>query len=104
MSESSARLSAAGFESINHHARTTGLQTTVGLGHGKFRLAAAGASNDANNAGLFSHVKVDAGLLAEPEKRVMESDRGAVSTPAFVSLVRKAVKGRWVEQGSMRNE
>jgi hypothetical protein len=89
---------------LNRHAKFTGLQTTVGLGRGKFRLSMAGASNAANNAGLFAHIKVDPNLLAGPDRRLMSTQQGAVDTAAFVSLVRKAVKDRWIEQGSMRSE
>jgi hypothetical protein len=89
---------------LNRRAKYTGLQTTVGLAHGKFKVTAAGATNDTNNAGLFSHVKVEANLLAAPDQKMMSVNKGAVNTKAFVSLVRKAIKGRWIEQGSMRNE
>jgi hypothetical protein len=89
---------------LNRHAKYTGLQTTVGLGRGKFRISMAGASNNANNSGLFDHVKVEPNLLVPSDRRMMSSKAGAVNTQAFVSLVRKAVKDRWVEQGSMRNE
>jgi hypothetical protein len=89
---------------LNRHAKYTGLQTTVGLGRGKFKVSMAGASNDANNSGLFARVKVDPQLLVGSDRRVMSTNKGAVDTKAFVSLVRKAVKGRWVESGSMRNE
>ena len=89
---------------LNKRAKYTGLQTTVGLGRGKFKVSMAGASNDANNAGLFEHVKVEPHLLVGSDRLVMESKAGAIDTKAFVSFVRKAVKGRWIEQGSMRNE
>jgi hypothetical protein len=89
---------------LNKHAKYTGLQTTVGLGRGKFRISMAGASNNANNSGLFEHVKVEPNLLASSDRKMMISKEGAVDTKAFVSLVRKAVKDRWIEQGSMRNE
>jgi hypothetical protein len=89
---------------LNRHAKYTGLQTTVGLAHGKFKISRAGASNDANNSGLFAHVKVDPTLLAGSERQMLSNKQGAVDATAFVSLVRKAVNGRWIEQGSMRNE
>jgi hypothetical protein len=89
---------------LNRHAKYTGLQTTVGLGRGKFKISMAGASNDANNSGLFAHIKVEPNLLAGSDRRLMSTKQGAVDTKAFVSLVRKAVKDRWIEQGSMRNE
>ena len=86
------------------HAKYTGLQTTVGLGHGKFKVSMGGAANHANNAGLFAHVSVAPNLLAESDRRVMSTDRGPVNTKAFVALVHKMVDGRWVEHGSMRSE
>jgi hypothetical protein len=89
---------------LNRRAKFTGLQTTVGLAHGKFKVSAAGASNDTNNSGLFSHVRVEPSLLAGSDRQMMSVNKGAVNTKAFVSLVRKAVKGRWIEEGSMRNE
>ncbi len=54
------------------HAKYTGLQTTVGLGHGKFNVAMAGAANRASNAGLFAHVGVSPTLLADSDRRVTE--------------------------------
>lgn len=89
---------------LNQHAKYTGLQTTVGLGQGKFKISMAGATNGANNAGLFEHVKVNPGLLSESDRLVMSTTKGSVETKSFVSLVRKAVDGRWIEQGSMSNE
>jgi hypothetical protein len=89
---------------LNRPAKFTGLQTTVGLAHGKFKVSAAGASNDTNNSGLFAHVKVEPNLLTDSERELMRVTQRPVNTKAFVSLVRKAVKGRWIEQGSMRNE
>jgi hypothetical protein len=89
---------------LNKHAKYTGLQTTVGLGSGKFKLSRAGASNGANNAGLFAHVKVEPNLLAEADRHLMKTQKGPVESKAFLSLVRKTVQGRWIEEGSMRNE
>ena len=86
------------------HAKYTGLQTTVGLGHGKFSVAAAGAANRASNAGLFAHVSVTPGLLADSDRRVMSTEKGPVNAKSFVALVHKIVDGRWIEHGSMRNE
>jgi hypothetical protein len=89
---------------LNKHAKWTGLQTTVGLTHGQFRVSMGGAANMADNHGLFAHVTVDSNLLEESDRRVMNTEKGAVNAKAFVSLVRKMVDGRWVELGSMRNE
>jgi hypothetical protein len=89
---------------LNRQARYTGLQTTVGLDRGKFKVSMAGATNNANNSGLFAHVKIEPNLLVGSDRRMMSAKKGPVDPKAFVSLVRKAVKGRWIEQGSMRNE
>jgi hypothetical protein len=89
---------------LYRHAQWTGLQTTVGLGQGQFEVAMAGAANHVDNAGLFAHVQVDSRLLSESDRRVMNTERGAVNAKAFVALVRKIVGDRWIEQGGMRNE
>lgn len=89
---------------LNKHAKWTGLQTTVGLTHGQFKVSMGGAANQADNHGLFAHITVDSNLLEESDRRVMNTEKGSVNTKAFVSLVRKMVDGRWVELGSMRNE
>jgi len=89
---------------LNPHAKYTGLQTTVGLAQGKFKISMAGATNGTNNMGLFEHVKVSPSLLSPTDETVLNTKKGAVNTQSFVSLVRKAVDGRWIEQGSMSNE
>jgi hypothetical protein len=89
---------------LNPHAKYTGLQTTVGLAQGKFKISMAGATNGTNNTGLFEHVKVSPSLLSASDQAVLSTKKGAVDTKSLVSLVRKAVDGRWIEQGSMSNE
>jgi hypothetical protein len=89
---------------LYRHAQWTGLQTTVGLGQGQFKVAMAGASNHVDNAGLFAHMQVDPGLLSESDRRVINTERGAINAKAFVSLVRKIVADRWIEQGGLRSE
>jgi hypothetical protein len=89
---------------LNPHAKYTGLQTTVGLAQGKFKISMAGATNGTNNMGLFEHVKVSPSLLSPTDQTLLSTKKGAVDTQSFVSLVRKAVDGRWIEQGSMSNE
>ena len=80
----------------------TGLQTTAALGGGKFKVAMAGATNQANNVGLFKNVVVKPSLLDTKEQRAMLTGKGPVNVNAFVSLVRQAVQDQWVEKGSMR--
>ena len=88
---------------LNKKAAWTGLQTTVGLGQGKFKVSMAGAVNQSNNAGLFKNVAIDPTLLGDKEQRAMMTERGAVNINAFVSLVKQAVNGQWIESGRMKN-
>jgi|HubBroStandDraft_6_1064221.scaffolds.fasta_scaffold09774_7 hypothetical protein len=88
---------------LNKHAAWTGLQTTVGLGQGKFTVAMAGAVNQSNNAGLFKNVTIDPTLMGTKEQRVMMTQQGPVNVNAFVSLVKQAIDGQWVESGRMKH-
>ena len=81
----------------------TGLQTTVGLGQGKFKVQMAGALNQTTNAGLFQNLAIDPSLLGSKEQRALLTQKGAVNVNAFISLVRQAVQGKWVETGRMRH-
>jgi hypothetical protein len=84
-------------------ASLTGLRTTTGLGQGKFKVDQAGATSQANNAGLFDGIDVDPTTLTDTQKRVMATKSGAVNAQAFVSLVKQAVNEKWVETGRMKN-
>jgi hypothetical protein len=86
---------------LNKKAAWTGLQTTVGLGQGKFKVSLAGAVNQSNNAGLFKNVSVTPSLLSTSEQRAMLTQQGPVNVNAFVSLIKQAVNGQWVETGRM---
>lgn len=88
---------------LNKAAAWTGLQTTVGLGQGKFKVSMAGATNQANNVGLFKNVTIDPTALGTKEQRAMMTQQGPVNVNAFVSLVKQAVNGHWVETGRMKN-
>jgi hypothetical protein len=88
---------------LGKQAAWTGLQTTAGLGHGKFKVAMAGATNQANNAGLFKDVQIDPTLLKTNEQRAMLTGTGPVNVKAFKSLIRQAVQNQWVEKGNMRH-
>jgi hypothetical protein len=89
---------------LHKPAAWTGLRTTAGLGQGKFNVQMAGAVNQLNNSGLFKNVQVDSALLGNTEKRVWATKKGAVNAKGFMSLVKQAVEGQWVEKGKMRNE
>jgi hypothetical protein len=88
---------------LNKKAAWTGLQTTVGLGQGKFKVSMAGATNQANNVGLFKNISVDPTALGTKEERAMMTQQGPVNVNAFVSLVKQAVNGQWVETGRMKH-
>jgi hypothetical protein len=89
---------------LNKHAAWTGLQTTVGLGQGKFKVSMAGAVNQSNNAGLFKNVTIDPTLLGTKEQRVMMTQQGPVNVNAFVGLVKQAINGQWIETGRMAHD
>jgi hypothetical protein len=82
-------------------ASRTGLQTTAGMAQGKLTLASGRLSNEFNNAGLFEDVEIDASLLSESERAMLES-KGDVDAAAFMGLITRAVAGGWVESGRMR--
>jgi len=88
---------------LNKRAAWTGLQTTVGLGQGKFKVSMAGATNQANNVGLFKNMAVDPTALGTKEERALMTQQGPVNVNAFVSLVKQAVSGHWVENGRMKH-
>jgi len=89
---------------LHKPAAWTGLRTTAALGQGKFNVQMAGAVNQVNNSGLFNDVQVEPALLGSAEKRVWATKKGAVNAKSFMSLVKQAVAGQWVEKGMMRNE
>ena len=88
---------------LNKKAAWTGLQTTVGLGQGKFKVFMATAVNQSNNAGLFKNVSIQPNLLGTKEQRALLTQQGPVNVNAFVSLVKQAVSGQWVENGRMKH-
>jgi len=88
---------------LNKKAAWTGLQTTVGLAQGKFKVAMASAVNQSNNADLFKNVSIDPNMLGTKEKRAILTQQGPVNANAFVSLVKQAVDNHWVETGRMKH-
>jgi len=84
-------------------ARTTGLQTTVGLGHGKLSLANGVAMNGYDNAGLFSGVQANRGLLTTAEQAMLETKKGPVDADTLRRFLHRAVDGNWVKKGSIAN-
>ena len=82
-------------------AQWTGFRMPAGVTGGKFKLGPGRVANDSNNAGLFRGVQLDKGLADENEKRMMTAD-GPANPDTFLSFLRKAVHGHWVENGRMR--
>lgn len=82
-------------------ARRTGLQTTVGLGQGKFSLVDGRVVNALGNRGLFASVRVADGLLDARERAMLDS-RGPVDATTFVRLVDRAVREDWIGTGQLR--
>lgn len=82
-------------------ARSSGLQTTVGLKQGKFSLLDGRAVNDLGNRGLFAGVRVADALLDARERAMLDS-RGPVDAATFVGLVDRAVRGNWIATGQLR--
>src|SRR5215203_4753147 len=89
---------------LYQHASQTGLQTTVGLGQGKVVFKGGNAVSQADNEGLFEHVAVNGNLLNVKDKRLLATKKGEVNANGFKSFVRRAVNGRWIEEGKMRHE
>ena len=84
-------------------ASVTGLRTTVGLGQGKLAINGSNVESQFSNEGLFENVDVNANLLNDRDKRVLATKKGPVNKDSFMSLVRRAVKDKWVEGGKMRH-
>ena len=88
---------------LHKPAQVTGLRTTTGLGQGKVVLGGGNAISQAGNEGLFENVELSPNLLNDKDKRLMATKRGAVNAEGFLSLVRRAVKDKWIEGGKMRH-
>jgi hypothetical protein len=82
-------------------ASRTGLQTTAGLGQGKFSLVNGHLINDFENAGLFDGVEIDSGLLSAAEQNMIMNP-GTVDAQVFMGLVSRAVSEGWLAKGEMR--
>jgi hypothetical protein len=82
-------------------ARRTGLRTTAGLLQGKFVIGPGRIENGTGNAGLFRNVQIAPGLAEDNDRRLLATVSGAVHPDAFLSFVRRAVQGRWVETGRL---
>jgi hypothetical protein len=79
-------------------ASKTGLRTTVGLLQGKFVERDGRVTNGIENEGLFRNISVSEDLLTPAEAKMVKAPRGALTADTFVSFVRKAVQGRWIEK------
>ena len=66
-------------------------------------MAVRVAINGYENDGLFSGVKVAGGVLNDEEREMFRIARGPVDEAALRGMLRRAVKGQWVEQGRISN-
>jgi len=85
-------------------AAKTRLRTTVGLFQGKFTKVNRQYENAIRNRGLFQGVSAAQGLLNPAEERMLEAKGGPVQSGTLTSFVRKAVRGRWVEQKKVHSD
>ena len=84
-------------------ARSTGLQTTVGLGQGKLSVANGRALNAYDNSTLFRGVRIDRARLTEADRKLLDTRSGPVDSNALRGLLHRAVEGRWTQKGVMTN-
>jgi hypothetical protein len=83
-------------------ASKTGLRSTVGLSQGKFTATGGRMANEQGNRGLFAGVQVNPGVLTPAESAMLSGPAGAVEGATLMSLVHRAVAGKWIEKGVMR--
>ena len=83
-------------------AAKTGLRSTVGLEQGKFTTMGGRTANAQFNRNLFAGVQVSPGLLNSAETQMLKKPSGDVDAAVLMSLVNRAVVGRWIETGVMR--
>lgn len=88
---------------LHKKAAMTGLRTTVGLGQGKVLFQNGNATSQFDNKGLFENVEVNPSLMNDKDKRLLATKKGAVNGDGFISFVRRAVRGKWIEGGKLRH-
>ena len=88
---------------LHKPASNTGFQTTAGLTQGKFTISGTEIVNGSNNDSLFSGVLIN-GNLNPGQKDLMAQAGGSYEVVDFVSLIKAAVDGQWIEKGVMIDE
>jgi hypothetical protein len=81
-------------------ARLTGFRMPAGVTAGKFQIGPGRVENEHGNVGLFRNVRLEQGVGNAKETRMIV-DGGAVNPDTFLSFLRRAVQGRWVETGKL---
>lgn len=79
-------------------ARQTGLQTTVGLGYGKFSMGNGVALNAYNNIGLFRGLQVSRSVLTDRGHEMLIATPDAVAKGLLRVMLYRAVNEQWVEK------
>jgi hypothetical protein len=87
---------------LHKPASETGFQTTAGLTQGKFSIRGNEIANGINNDALFDRMKVTVAVSPTHEDLINQPG-GAYAAEAFISLIRTAVEGDWIENGGMIN-
>jgi len=82
-------------------AAKTGLQSTSGLGQGKFALRDGRYVNQFENRGLFEGVELNVPDLSDAQHNLL-THGGPADAAAFMELIRRAVEEKWIETGEMR--
>lgn len=82
-------------------AAMTGLRSTYGLATGKFSFGPGRVENELANQGLFRNVSLEPELITDGDRRMLDTEMGAVHAENFLSLVRRAVHDDWVPRGKM---
>lgn len=81
-------------------ARLTGFRMPAGVTAGKFQIGPGRVENEHGNVGLFRNVRLERGLGNAKDTRMIV-DGGPVNPDTFLSFLRRAVQGRWVETGKL---
>jgi hypothetical protein len=87
---------------LNKPASRSGMRTPVGMAQGKFTYSGSQAANSFDNRNLFQGMTIDPGVLSARESAMLAKHAGAVEGDVLISLVKRAVKEKWIEKGVMR--
>ena len=73
----------------------SGFRVPIGLGQGKFDIAAGNAMNETGNRDLFRAVTTSRAPLNDKQRAMLATTKGVVSADTLVGLVQRAVEENW---------